>query len=843
MPPPHVAARCYNSNVITGSRVPLASDHSRHQSNLPCAPVPPANPNHVSHVQPVSVNVQTPFARQPVVRYKLPVASVAQLNSRDVQAQQQLFQQQFLLQLAAAAGNSLSYPCVIAPMPLLVPPCIPGSGTHRGPTVNPVLQQSVDQSKLTDEWGKHQVRGKVDDVPRQPFIISCTAPCSSVSVVTKSTLLPSCSLTSTPVASTARSCSSTTSERTSLKSSNYGEGFDIAAVSMSAYSTKMCEPIVTDKKPFEADNLPQRCNVNQYEDSSLSAVKLLQTVSLPQNSGRGKCETESSCSPKQLTKAQLDFFLSLQHQRTSSEACNTRKSRAGSALHEERATSLPAVCETVECEAGDRITQEELKTTSVSENAHIVSSSLPLHTDILPTLPLSPFGFRSSADSKTSPGISLVNPVTAGSWSGTPVKQAGNLASLGHEDSPLDWADSEADWLVRSVTGIIEDGSLNETEINCGNSWLNTAPSQDEILTKPVDAKNIWSNAAVNLYDSHLNTCHTSSTEQNRMLQSSVIGTGSAFGCDTSAAGHVATSTVLSNHCKANAAKTGLYNQQDIWPTTFGPFTRLSDSTSDSVCCRPPGLETEVLARIGVIGQRGSPMRHNASVEGSDSGVESVNDDSRGSVSNCSSGELLIASSSSSETAVCATASVRSHLFDADERESVVRLQEMNTTDDSMFSNTSVLTVTARIVSHETNVPMVPAKPISDGEFETLEHRPFSCSFLPIGALQDDSFVASVSSHSDVNSTVKQTATTRSEMGTSDSLRDTVEETLCTDNTVQMKAQLFDMLCKSPLIREVLHSLDTRSVSVVCDKLAASSSANCSSEDGDLAETMSKTGP
>ena len=48
---------------------------------------------------------------------------------------------------------------------------------------------------------------------------------------------------------------------------------------------------VTDKKPSEADDLPQIRNVNHYEDNLLSTVKLLDTDSLPQNSRRCKYET------------------------------------------------------------------------------------------------------------------------------------------------------------------------------------------------------------------------------------------------------------------------------------------------------------------------------------------------------------------------------------------------------------------------------------------------------------------------------------------------------------------------------------------------------------------------
>ena len=581
---PRVTAEYYNTNVTPDSFVPINRNFSRCQSNVPFAPMPPADLNHMNHLHSVSANLQNSFAGHPVVRYQLPLAIQAELMNRDMQARQQFYQQQYLLQMAAAAGNNVLHPFAIAPaaMPLLAPGCIPGSATLAGPTMNPVFRQSLVPARLADGWWQNSGQLRTEDVPSQQFIVRRTTSHSSASVCTKSSLLPSYN-----VASTTRTCSATTSE----------------------------------------------------------------------------------------------------------------------------------------------------------------------HTE-------------------------------------------GN-------------------------------------EVNFG---VTNALSEDDIWTKPVDAKNIWSSAAASLQDdSHLNICPINSTDRCHSLKPSVVGVDSALGsstvtrCDTSAAqaGLWTTSSAISN-----TAKAGLCNQQSMWATAFGPLTRPSEDSSDNTCRLPPGLETQVLAKFGVIGQRGSQMEKNASVEGSDSGIESVSGDSQGPNSSCSSNELSV-TSSSSETAVSAPASVESLLRDAVQQQSVVPVQERRTADDSKFSDTSFLMdIISALVIHEMKISVVPDKSSSEDEFKTREHHPYSCNYVPTSASDEDSCVTS-------DIPLKQTVAAVCEMGAGRSASETLEHTLSADDTVWLRssiAQLADMLRRRQLASKAVHSADDGSTK--CDKLAGSSSTNCSSQDASVAETL-----
>ena len=816
MMPPQVAAGYHNNIVYSLSGVPLVNSLSQCQSRVPFVPVPPANLNNVNHQSSVLVKMQNPFAGQPMVRFEPPPALRAELTNHDVQAQQQ-----FLYQIAAASGNNLLHPFAVAPVPVLLPQRIPGSGTHPVPTINPVFPQSLVPARLTNE---RQGQVKVEDVARQQFIVNCTTPYTPGLVRTQSSLLPS-------------------------------EGFIMNAVSVSAGDTTMCEltlSTVTNKKQFEAARLPLSCNVNDYD----ATAKPLQIVSLPHSCSKNAHKTESSGTTEQLrtssllqtcntNKTNVDFLFNLKQPETSlsPSAFNTLENRGDLMLSDERiqTTSLP----TVECDP--QFSEKELITASVFERADQVArnSTMPLHSDILPTFRWSPSGFRSRENCRKSPETSVSGTATVAgsSWSDT-----GDFMSFDNEDLPLGLADSEAHSLARSVRSIIEQGSMKDTEmINCDSSWLTNAVSQDEIWTKPADAKNIWNSANVNLCDSY----HVSSTRQSDMLMPSVVDVGSSLGsdgvhcCDTSAADAGDQSTT--NHFVTNGAESGLYDQQSIWPTAFGPFTRPSDSTSDNICRLPPGLETQVLERIGVIGQRGPRVQKSASLEvcGS-SGVESVSDSSQGPVSSCGSSELPV-TSSSSETVVCAPLSVETVLYNAIRQQSVVSSQEPDTTDDSMFSNTSLVmnvisAMTTQAVPRERNVPGLPNKSSCEGEFKLVGSNPCSLSYLPTQASKDDSCVTSVSSDSDADRTVKQTVTAECEMGTSQPVPVTAEQKLCPDNAVHLRdtiAQLVDIMLQKPqLIREVMRSAD--SCSTVCDKLAASSGENSSSLGADLAETLCK---
>jgi len=483
-----------------------------------------------------------------------------------------------------------------------------------------------------------------------------------------------------------------------------------------------------------------------------------------------------------------------------------------------QATLLPAEADSTQ------FAQKELQTASVSKrDGTLKNLSVPLQTDTPHALPLSS---RSRPDCERSPETRLCTSVTETSWSVTGAMNAGNSASVCSEDSPLGYSRSEANSLVTSVKNIIEQQTVKETGVS---SWLNNAVCQDDVWTKPADAKHAWSSRA----DSRLDTCQISSTEHSHTFQPSSIGSALVsdsakhFDRRTAEADQGTVSTVMSNQFSANAADSGYDDQPDIWPTSFGPFTLQSDCSSASVCRLPPGLETQVLAKHGVIGQRVSEMQKNASVEGSDSGVESVNGDSQGPVTNCSSSELSLPSSSSSETVVT------SCLRGAREHESACPSQNPSTTDDdSVLTDTSLLVdvlsaVIAQITPRDLNVPQPPTKSSPEAELKTVSHHSYHSSTT--GASEDQSCLTSVSSHEDVGSTQG-----RCENGSSQQpAPDSVGQMLNTDTTERLAdaiTQLCGMLSKPRLIRELLHSVDDRRTPVY-NETAASTAVNCSSQD------------
>jgi len=452
-------------------------------------------------------------------------------------------------------------------------------------------------------------------------------------------------------------------------------------------------------------------------------------------------------------------------------------------------------------EAGPQITQKELQLVSVSERDDTVKSLVvPLHTATLPALPL-------HSHCKQSPQSHLCNSVTETAWTETAVMNAGDLAEVSSYSS------SEADSMVRSVRNIIEQRTVKKTEVS---SWLNDAVCQDDIWTKPDDAKDVWSCTRP---DSRRNMCQMSSTEQDHTsIQASTVG--SALAPDhgehvvkrTANTNQGTISTVMSKQFLANAAETGFDDQQDIWPTSFGPFALQSDRSLDSLCRLPPGLETQVLSKYGVIGQRVSEMQKNASIEGSDSGVESVNSDCQGPVSICSSSELLLPSSSSSETAVASSEGAR-------ELQSSSSLQNPSATnDDSALTNTSLLVdvlsaVIAQITPHDGTISQAPCKSSSEAKSAT------------VSASEDRSCVTSVSSQADVDSTQKQCESSSSQQSES------VGQILNSDNTVRLAdaiTQLCDILSKPQLIRDLLNPADDRSL--VHNEPAASTALNHSTE-------------
>ena len=893
--PPHAAVGYHNSYVAPGARVPFVNSFSHCQSNVPVVRMPLANINPVNNMHSVPANMQNPFAAPPVVRNELPLPMRPHLMNYDMQAQQQLFQQQLLFQLAAAAGNSLLRPIAVAPIPspsIAPQRCLPAPGIRPSPMINPVFRQPLIPARPTNEQGIHQGQLNVRDVSNQQFVACCTAPSSvftkpillpsgavsaavsavsptlqtciattsmhtnvqyveqdkgkevskqhivsctmSASVCTSS--FPSCNEKHAPVSSTTQTCSATTSAHINLHHSKCSEAFKMDALSVSACSTKICEPTittVTNTKPFEANNLPPSRNVNKCEASSVSNVKPLLSVSLPQSSGTNTYETESLSTTEQLRTSSLP------------QNCNTDKTEVHKLLRpkESESSSLLEVCDIVECKADcspmntckeqhvqtaplpagwnavecqddSHFTQKELQTAAVSVSSDIVRNPAVMSDrDILHAKPWSPLGFQSGEDCRKSLETRLGSPVTGSVWPDTLVKDSDHLASFGSEDSPLGWVDSEADALVKSVRSIVdvERPSSKKTEVD---SWLNNAASQDKVWMKPADVKNIWSSSADSVCDLYSNVCRVSSTEQKH----SVMGVGGPMDSDT-VDQYDASGTETDQW--TNTTEIGLHSQHGIWPTAFGPFAMPSEleSPPDGTCRLPPGLETQVMARFGAIGERGPQMqRQNADVEGSDSGLE---------LASGSSSELSVALLSS-ETVVSAVASVRGQPIDP--------LQKPSATDSSMLLDTSQLVdvISARmaqIVRQGMNDSMLPEN--SDGEFQALRHHPCSVSCMPTSTSEDDSCLTQAGSYSNIDSILRQPATTLCDTGTSQPASDTTEQSVFTDNAV---AQLLDILRKPQLLREVLNFVNSSS------SASASRSMSCSSQDAEASCKIATSG-
>ena len=373
---------------------------------------------------------------------------------------------------------------------------------------------------------------------------------------------------------------------------------------------------------------------------------------------------------------------------------------------------------------------------------------------------------------------------------------------------------------------------------NCCRSWPSNKDSQDEIWTTPADGKSIWNSAAVGLSNPHFNACHVSSKEQNHTLKPYVTASGGAVSSDvvdhydTIAAktGQRARSTVGTNQ-SVSAAAAGLCSRQDIWPTAFGPFTRPPQGNVASISHLPPSLETRVVARIGVIGQRDPEMQKNASLEGYDSGVDSAGGDSHDTLGHCSSSELTV-DSSAPQTAVCDSDFVGSLLCDAVEQQSFLPVQERSITN---HSSSVLVDMIAQTAPHQKNMSLLQDKFTFEDEFKSLQFHPHSHNYWSTNASEDDSCVRSLSSYSDVDRTVTQTANTECKMGTSCPASDAVDRTQQTDNTVLLTdiiAQLSDMLRKP----DELCFIDI--CNALYDKLTASSSANCSSRDAKIAGTL-----
>jgi len=811
MMPPHVAAGYYNSTPIPASHVTVINNLNCYgQSNVPLTRMLPANLNQVNHLHSVSANVQNPFADQPVVRYERPLTLNTGLMHRDVQTRQQFSQQPFLLHVPTAASSNALQRFAYAGTPLMTRPCIPVSVTHARPT-SPVFQPPLVQTRLSSEQETHQGQVKVRDVAEQQFSVSCAARFSSAS---SASLLLNCGVKHAVVVTAVQNYSPRTSVYTNLQHSNCREGLEMGAVSVSVCSAKVCEPTITTMshmKPLEAVNLSQSCVASRHKTSFLSTVKPSHTDALPENCSANECETKSAFASKQL--------------RTSSslEVCNSLECHSDSIPSEGHIrTSLPM-------EQDSHFTEKELQTTWVSERNDIVKNPLvALHSDMSSGMLSSPLSSHNRTDSEKS--LRTSNLVTAASWDDAHVEDAADSV----EDSPLGWPVSEANSLVRSVRSIIERRSLKEeTEVDFSSSQLTNVESQDEVWMMPADARNIWNTRASQISNS------------SHMLKPSVVDTDSVDGalgsntvnhCDvvSAEAGQATISAAASDQFLANAVKSGFYDQQDIWPTLFGPFTQQSENTSDHVCRLPPGLETQVIAKFGVIGQRIPQMQSNASVEGSDSGVESVSGDSQCPVSSIS--ELSVTSlSSSSETAIVPTpVSEASCSGDAVERQSLFPSQEPSTPDDVLLSKSSLLidilsAMIIEIAPRDVDISKLPQESSSEDELRTL-----GGSCLPPCAAEGGS------SHSDVDSTSTQTATTLCELDTSQPASNSVRQMLCTDNAVQLRdtvVQLYDILCKRQQhIHKVLDSADNSGLT--SDKLAIGSTADCSSQNTDLAKTL-----
>ena len=370
-------------------------------------------------------------------------------------------------------------------------------------------------------------------------------------------------------------------------------------------------------------------------------------------------------------------------------------------------------------------------------------------------------------------------------------------------------------------------------------NWLSNTGSRGDIWTTHTDAQNIWSSAAIGLRlrDSHLTVCNR---EQNHMVMPSVMGSDGAlssavyrYKTAASEAGQWATSTVVTGHSvAAAAAHTGLCDRQDIWPRAFGPFARPPQSNVRSVGRLPPGLETQLLSRIGVIGQREPEMQKIASVEGYDSGVDSACGDGQDAVGRCGSGELILASSAS-DTAVCDsdTSSIMSVLHDAVKHQSVVPSQEHSAAINGPPPCQDVTSsMTAKTTPRQKNSFPHPDTFTSEDVFKSFQCSRHSRNYLCTTASERDDSVPSL----DIDRTLEQTENSVCKIGTSHPPSDAVSPAPQTDSTVLLRdiiARLSDMLRRP----DELQFVDI--CNALYDRLTARSSASCFSQGAEFAGT------
>jgi len=270
------------------------------------------------------------------------------------------------------------------------------------------------------------------------------------------------------------------------------------------------------------------------------------------------------------------------------------------------------------------------------------------------------------------------------------------------------------------------------------------------------------------------------------------------------------TSAAATSHSVAAATNSGLCDRRGIWPTAFGPFARPPQSSADSVNRRlPPGLESQVLGKIGVIGQRDVETQKSVSVECGDADSDSVSSDSQDSLSHRSSSELTLATCAS-QTAVCdsSSSSVRSLWHDSVEHQPGVPVQALSTANESSsLLVDSEPSANMQTVFRQKNTSRLPDMFTSEEEFKSLPCRPQnSHSYLPTVASESDNFVATFGSHSDVERTLKQTANTVCKMETGHVPSDAVDGTRLTDNRALLRdiiVQLSDMLYKPDELRFV----------------------------------------
>lgn len=296
-------------------------------------------------------------------------------------------------------------------------------------------------------------------------------------------------------------------------------------------------------------------------------------------------------------------------------------------------------------------------------------------------------------------------------------------------DSSLLWTDCKAhqtDTLATLVRNIVEPETPNQTAVGSGSIWTTSPIVEDKSWTKLADGENIWSGADAAICGSH------SDSEQSRKLKHPAIC--SVLDANAVHTSQLTASTVTSHRCMAStAADTRLRGHRDIWPNTFGPLTTgFPQNTVDSVSHLPPGLETQVLSRVGVIGHRGTQT----SAESSSSKLNSVISDRQSSGSSI---ELSYASLAS-ETTICESESAR---FDV-----VVPSQEPVAADDSANCSSLFDVISAMTVQpHQMNATALCNK--SNSQDENAAQHEQQCDRLCTAASDSDICAASLSSDAD----------------------------------------------------------------------------------------------